>query len=44
MAKHFLNNISPYLTLHSKRISQEKRIEHLRTRRALLSLISRSSL
>jgi hypothetical protein len=35
MIGHFLNNISPLLTIKSKRMGKEKRIEHLRVRRYL---------
>lgn len=35
MISHFLNRISPLLTVKSKRMGKDKRIEHLRARRIL---------
>ena len=40
LASYFLNHLCPFLIVRSKRIVQEKRIEHLNIRKALLKKIS----
>lgn len=40
MVSFFLNNICPLLTVKSKRMGKEKRIEHLRARRLLLTRLA----
>ena len=39
LAKHFMEHILPYLILHSKRMFEDKRIEHLKIRRSLLEVL-----
>lgn len=39
LAKHFLDHILPYLILHSKRMFEDKRIEHLKIRRTLVGIL-----
>lgn len=41
VAKHFLENLLPLLIIHSKRMFEDKRAEHLRVRRILLAALHR---
>jgi hypothetical protein len=39
LARHFMENILPFLIQHSKRMFEDKRIEHLKIRRTLLQVL-----
>ena len=39
LARHFMEDILPFLIQHSKRMFEDKRIEHLKIRRSLLQVL-----
>lgn len=39
LAKHFIEEILPFLIVHSKRMFEDKRTEHMRIRRNLLFVL-----
>ena len=39
LAKHFMEQVLPCLVLHSKRMFEDKRVEHLKIRRMLLGIL-----
>ena len=39
LAKHFIEEILPFLIIHSKRMFDDKRAEHMRIRRSLLQVL-----